>query len=103
MIPTTLIQAFPNKIINIHPSLLPKYGGKGMFGIHVHTKVVEMQETESGISIHYVNEVYDEGQIILQAHTAISPEDTPEMVAKKVLKLEHFYYPRVIEQLLTIH
>lgn len=99
-IPATLVKEFEDKIINIHPALLPKYGGKGMYGIHVHEKVVEMKEIETGITIHYVNEVYDEGQILLQARCKVFGADTPKEVAQRVLKLEHYYFPRVIEFLL---
>ncbi len=100
LIPAGLIQAFPNKIINIHPALLPKYGGKGMWGHHVHEAVVQNKESESGITIHYVNEHYDEGEAIFQAKCAVLPQDTPEDVAANVLKLEHYHFPRVIEQVL---
>lgn len=100
-IPESLIRAFPNAIINIHPALLPKYGGKGMYGMNIHQKVYETKEKESGISIHYVNEQYDEGQLILQARCSITDCHTPEDIAKKVLRLEHYYYPRVVENLLS--
>lgn len=99
-IPDFLIKHFPNKIINIHPSLLPKYGGKGMYGHHVHEAVVANHETESGITIHLVNEHYDEGTILLQKQTTISPIDSAEDVAKKILKLEHEWYSKVIESVL---
>lgn len=100
-IPEELIRAYPNAIINIHPALLPKYGGKGMYGMNIHQKVYETKEKESGISIHYVNEQYDEGQLILQARCSITDCHTPEDIAKKVLRLEHYYYPRVVENLLS--
>ena len=100
MIQPSLIKAFPNKIINIHPALLPKYGGKGMYGMHVHKAVVENNETESGITIHFVNEAYDEGQIIEQHSCAISPDMTPSDVQKEVLKLEHLYFAPCIEKIL---
>ena len=96
-----LIQAFPEKIVNIHPSLLPKYGGKGMYGIHVHEAVVAAREKESGITIHYINEHYDEGAIIFQTSCELLPTDTAEDVATKVHVLEYTHYPRIIEQLLT--
>lgn len=96
-----LMQAFPEKIINIHPSLLPKHGGKGMYGMHVHEAVVAAGERESGITIHYINEHYDEGAIIFQASCELLPTDTPEDVATKVHALEYTYYPQVIEKLLT--
>jgi phosphoribosylglycinamide formyltransferase 1 len=98
LVPGYLIDAFP--IVNIHPALLPKYGGKGMYGLRVHRAVVDNQESESGISIHFVNRNYDEGELIFQAKCPVSPEDAPEDVAKKVHKLEYKYYPTVIEQLL---
>lgn len=97
MIPIALIKAFPNHIINIHPSLLPHYGGKGMYGHHVHEAVHSSKEEITGMSIHLVNEDYDDGEIIFQAQVTIGPEDTPSDIAKNVLRLEHFYYPRVIE------
>lgn len=95
-IPTNLIKAFPNQIINIHPALLPKYGGKGMYGMHVHTAVKENKETETGITIHYVNENYDEGGIIFQAKTALNNTDTPETIAQKIHLLEQEHFPKVI-------
>ena len=100
LIPSNIISAFPGKIINIHPALLPKYGGKGMFGNRVHEAVVENNEKESGITIHYVNEKYDEGNIIFQARCSITPDDTPDKVAEKVHKLEYEHFPKVIEKLL---
>lgn len=99
-IPPAFIRAFPKQIINIHPSLLPKYGGKGMYGIHVHRAVIANAETESGITIHFVNEEYDEGEIILQEKCAIVPNETPETLAKKIHELEWNYLPKAIEQLL---
>lgn len=101
MIPPEMVHAFPERIINIHPALLPKYGGKGMYGSHVHEAVKANGEKESGITIHYVNEYYDEGAIIFQRKTELEPEDSAEDIAKKVLRLEHFHFPRVIEDLLT--
>jgi len=98
-IPTNLLQAYPDKIINIHPALLPKYGGKGMYGMCVHEAVVAHRETETGITIHYVNENYDEGRIIFQERCDVLPTDTPEDVAAKVHALEYHYFPEVIEQL----
>lgn len=100
LVPTTLIRAFPNKIVNIHPALLPKYGGKGMYGINVHKAVLENKEKESGISIHYVIEKFDEGKIIFQARCAISPNETSVSLSKKIQALEHEHYPKVIENLL---
>ena len=98
-IPTLLIQHFPDKIINIHPALLPKFGGKGMYGARVHQAVKEAGEPETGITIHYVNENYDNGNIIFQARCPISATDTAEMIAAKVHLLEHEYYPQVIEKI----
>ena len=98
--PDALIRAFPNRMVNIHPALLPKYGGKGMYGHHVHEAVKAAGETESGITIHLVNEHYDEGKIIFQAATDIAPEDNAESIAQKVLALEHRYFAEVIESLL---
>lgn len=97
-IPQNIIEEFPDRIINIHPALLPKFGGKGMYGDKVHQAVVDANETESGITIHYVNEKYDEGNIIFQAKCQVTPEDTPEMVAQKVHALEYQYFPKVIEE-----
>ncbi len=97
-VPDNILKAYPDRVINIHPALLPNYGGKGMYGIHVHQAVVKAREKTSGISIHLCNENYDEGKIILQVSCAISPEDTAEDVAAKVQKLEHQYYPKVVEE-----
>lgn len=99
-IPAKIVEAFPNKIINIHPALLPKYGGKGMYGMHVHKAVKENNESETGITIHYVNENYDEGAIIFQAKTSISSEDSPETIAQKVHELEYEHFPKVIEEVI---
>ena len=99
-VPDHITHAFPNKIINIHPALLPKYGGKGMFGMNVHKAVVANKEEETGITIHYVNENYDEGAIIFQAKTALEPSDTPDDVAAKIHKLEQDNFPKVIEDIL---
>jgi phosphoribosylglycinamide formyltransferase-1 len=100
LIPENMIKAFPDKIINIHPALLPKYGGKGMYGSKVHEAVVANKEKESGITIHYVNERYDEGNIIFQAKCEVLPTDTPDDVANKVHELEYKHFPRVIARLL---
>lgn len=100
-IPDALIQAYPNRIINIHPALLPKYGGKGMYGSRVHEAVIAAGEKESGITIHYVDGHYDNGDIIMQATCPIEPGDSPEMLAAKVHQLEHRHYPEVVEKLLT--
>ena len=99
-IPDQMIHDFPSSIINIHPALLPKYGGKGMYGMHVHKAVVENQESESGITIHYVNENYDEGAIIFQKSVELTINDTPDDVAAKIHVLEQENFPQVIEKLL---
>ena len=99
-IPINIINKFEKKIINIHPSLLPKYGGKGMYGINVHKKVIENKEKESGISIHYVNCNYDEGDIIFQKNIDINYPSDPEKLSKKIHKLEMEYFPKTIEKLL---
>ena len=99
--PANIIQAYPNRIINIHPALLPKYGGKGMYGMHVHRAIAENKETETGISIHYIDEHYDEGDIIFQKSVALHPNETPEAIAQKVHQLEHEYFPKVIQQLIS--
>ncbi len=97
-VPGHIIAAFPNKIINIHPALLPKYGGKGMYGMNVHKAVKQNKESETGITIHFVNENYDEGAIIYQAKTKITTDDTPDDIAKKVHQLEYQHFPRVIKK-----
>jgi len=94
------IQAFPDKIINIHPALLPKYGGKGMYGVYVHQAVKYNRERETGITIHFVNENYDEGAVIFQKNVEIDAHDTVNSIASKVHQLEHIYYPKVIASLL---
>jgi len=98
--PSNIIELYPNKIINIHPALLPKYGGKGMYGMNVHKAILENQEAETGISIHYVDEHYDNGDMIFQQKVSIGNCQTPEEIAQKVHELEHEYFPKVIEQLL---
>lgn len=100
-IPKSLTDAFPDRIINIHPALLPKYGGKGMYGHHVHEAVFHNKEKESGITIHYVNEFYDEGKIIFQAKTIINTGDTAETIEQKVRSLEKLHFPEQIEKLLS--
>lgn len=100
--PKKIIDVFPNKVINIHPALLPKYGGKGMYGSHVHEAVVRNKEKESGITIHYVNEHYDEGAIVFQAKTEISEDDSAEDVAQAIHTLEYKYFPVVIEKVLGL-
>lgn len=100
MIPQYLINHFPSKMINIHPALLPKYGGKGMYGMYVHEAVVANKENQTGITIHYVNEQYDEGAIIFQATCDVLNSDSPDDVAKKVHQLEYEHFPKVIETLI---
>lgn len=102
-VPEYLIKAFPDKIINIHPALLPKYGGKGMYGSHVHKSVVENKESESGITIHLVNENYDEGRIIFQGKCAVNEDDTTETVAQKVHELEYLHFPTIIAEYIRNH
>ena len=99
-IPQFIIQNYPNSIVNIHPALLPKYGGRRMYGMNVHRAVVENHEQETGITIHYVNENYDEGAIIFQATCAIHSNDTPELVQNKVKQLEALHFPKVIESII---
>ncbi len=99
LIPTYLVEAFPNKIVNIHPALLPKFGGKGMYGMHVHEAVKAAGESETGITIHLVNEYYDEGSILAQFSCRIEPNDSPDEIARKVQVLEHENYAKVIENL----
>ncbi|MGC6423200.1 MAG: phosphoribosylglycinamide formyltransferase [Flavobacteriaceae bacterium] len=98
-IPPSFIQAFPQNIINIHPALLPKYGGKGMFGMHVHQAVCDNQEKETGITIHFVNEEYDAGAIIFQTKVSLQSIDTPRTIAQKVQALEYAHFPRIIGQI----
>ncbi|MFN3967547.1 phosphoribosylglycinamide formyltransferase [Flavobacterium sp.] len=99
--PEHIVAAYPNKIINIHPALLPKYGGKGMYGMNVHQAILENKEKETGITIHYVNEHYDEGEFIFQHNINIEECDSPEAIAAKVQSLEHEHFPKVIAQLIT--
>lgn len=101
LIPTYLIQAYPEKIINIHPALLPKYGGKGMYGMNVHRAVKEAGESESGITIHTIDEVYDRGKILYQEAVDLDGTETPEQIAAKVLKLEHANFARVVTEHLS--
>lgn len=98
LIPAKLIQLFPDRIINIHPSLLPKYGGKGMYGMHVHQAVKDAGECQTGITIHVVNEEYDKGEVLLQVCTDIDDSDTPDSIAQKVHQLEYQHFPVVIEE-----
>lgn len=99
-IPDAFIKAFPNRIINIHPALLPKHGGKGMYGANVHKAVIDNKDLESGITIHYVNEEYDKGEVIIQARCKVEPDDTHETLAKKIQQLEFEYLPRAVEKFL---
>ena len=99
-LPTIMVDSYPNRIINIHPSLLPKYAGRGMYGSNIHKAVIEDKETESGISIHFVNQNYDEGEIILQEKCTLSINETVETLTKKIHKLEHSYFPGAIERTL---
>jgi phosphoribosylglycinamide formyltransferase 1 len=102
LIPAEIISAFRNRILNIHPALLPKYGGKGMYGMKVHQSVIQNKEKQSGITIHYVNEKYDDGNIIFQATCEVYPEeDSPALLQSRIQELEHWYYPRIIERFLT--
>ena len=100
LVPDYLLKSFENKIVNIHPALLPKYGGKGMYGNRVHRAVIDAGENESGITIHHVNQDYDEGDIIFQARCDIEPGEIPESLAKKIHELEYSYFPTVVENLL---
>lgn len=101
LVPPYLVHAFPRRIINIHPALLPAFGGKGMYGHFVHEAVKAAGVSETGITIHYVNEEYDAGDMILQVACPVMPDDTPETIAQKVQKMEHLYFPQVIAQLTT--
>ncbi len=101
LVPKNLLAEYKNRIVNIHPALLPSYGGKGMYGMRVHEAVVRNKESFSGITIHYVDEEYDHGSIIFQAKCIIDPDDTPEIVASKVHNLEYEYYPQIIEKLIN--
>ncbi len=99
--PPYLVRAFQGRMVNIHPALLPKFGGKGMYGQHVHEAVKTAGETETGMTIHFVNEIYDSGDIIFQARCPVEPTDTPETIARKVLALEHQHYPEQLYRLMT--
>jgi phosphoribosylglycinamide formyltransferase-1 len=100
LVPESVLNVYKNRIINIHPALLPKFGGKGMYGMHVHEAVIKSGEHESGITIHYVNSEYDKGEIILQAKCKVEPYDTPETLAQKIHTLEYEYYPKIIESII---
>jgi phosphoribosylglycinamide formyltransferase-1 len=100
LVPANLLERFPGRVVNIHPALLPKYGGKGMFGKHVHEAVIASGDAESGISIHHVNQVYDEGDIIFQATCPVKADDTPDSLAQRIHTLEYEHFPRVVEDML---
>lgn len=100
-LPKSMIESYPNSIVNIHPALLPKYGGKGMYGMNVHKAIVENKEKETGITIHFVNENYDEGNVIFQKTVLLTETDSPEIVAEKIHELEQKYFPSVIEDFLS--
>lgn len=100
-IPRPLVEAYRGRIINIHPALLPKYGGKGMYGRHVHESVIAAGDRQTGITIHYVDELYDHGQVIFQAFCQVDPDDTPETLAQKVHRLEYAHFPKIIEAVIT--
>lgn len=100
LVPGNILKKYSGKIVNIHPALLPGYGGKGMYGDHVHSAVIKDGDKESGITIHFVNESYDEGDIIFQAKCKVDPSDTPYTLAQKVHSLEYQYYPRIVEELI---
>ena len=100
-VPDAVVKAFPDKMLNIHPALLPKFGGEGMYGLFVHTAVLEAGETESGATVHIVNEEYDKGKILLQRTVPVLPGDTPETLAARVLECEHRLYPYALEKLLA--
>ena len=101
LVPTYLVEHFERKIVNIHPALLPKFGGKGMHGSHIHAAVRAANETETGITIHFCNAAYDEGDIVFQARCPVLPEDTPHDIARKVLELEHHFFPKIIEKIVA--
>ena len=100
LVPDNLLDSYENRMVNVHPALLPKYGGKGMFGHHVHAAVIENQEKESGISIHWVNREYDEGSIVFQARCEVKADDTPDTLASRIHQLEYDHFPVVVEKLL---
>jgi phosphoribosylglycinamide formyltransferase-1 len=101
LVPSNLLTSWAGRIVNIHPALLPKFGGKGMYGDRVHKAVIEAGEMETGITIHYVNEVYDDGEVIFQEKFDILPDDTPESIAERIHVLEHKHFPRVVEELVS--
>ncbi|MFA5819735.1 MAG: phosphoribosylglycinamide formyltransferase [Bacteroidales bacterium] len=101
LVPENIIEQYPGRIINIHPALLPGYGGKGMYGDAVHKAVIGSHDKESGITIHYVNKLYDKGDIIFQKRCKVDPSDTPDLLAEKVHALEYLHYPKIIEDLVV--
>ncbi len=101
-IPGSVLESFPDRIVNIHPALLPKYGGKGMYGMKVHKAVIDSGDSISGITIHMVNEEYDKGSIVSQHSCEVKPDDTPVTLADRIHELEHYWYPRIIEKLLVL-
>jgi phosphoribosylglycinamide formyltransferase-1 len=101
LVPENIIEQYPGRIINIHPALLPSYGGKGMYGEAVHKAIIENKEAQSGITIHYVNKLYDKGDIIFQTKVAVDPSDSPSTLAEKVHALEYLHYPKIIEDLVV--
>lgn len=101
LVPESILKTYYKRIINIHPALLPKYGGKGMYGMRVHESIIANHESETGITIHYVNDIYDQGEIIFQAKCKVEPTDTAEMVAQKVHELEYNFFPKTIESILN--
>ena len=102
-VPDAVVASFHDRILNIHPALLPKFGGEGMYGIHVHKAVIEAGETETGATVHFVNEEYDKGRILMQQHVPVLKGDTPEILAARVLECEHELYPDALEKLLEEH
>jgi len=100
LLPVPIVRQYKNRITNIHPALLPKYGGSGMYGHHVHEAVIKAGEKESGATVHIVDEIYDHGKILMQQKVSVSPEDTPESLAAKVLKIEHQIYPEALDKLI---
>lgn len=101
LVPSSLLEAFEGRVVNIHPALLPKYGGKGMYGSHVHNAVIENGESKSGITIHHVNQKYDDGDVIFQASCPVEKDDTPESLASRIHSLEHSHFPVVLEKMLN--
>ncbi len=99
LMPPRVVRAYRNKIVNIHPALLPKFGGKGMYGMNVHRSVLESGEKETGVTVHYVNEKYDQGEIIAQERVVVKPDDTVEKLARRVLEVEHRFYPEILQKI----